>query len=126
MITTSIRCSDFITSIAAANLSHFETWLCLFGHTHLPAIFRANDGRIDTIAAEPGDPIRLDARRALINPGSVGQPRDGIAASAYAILDDREATAEFRRVSYDIGRTQKLMQEAGLPPRLAERLSWGR
>jgi predicted phosphodiesterase len=119
---------EYITSgsVAAANLSHFETWLCLFGHTHLPTIFRANDGRMETIAAEPGDPIRLDARRALINPGSVGQPRDGISTSAYAILDDREATAEFRRVSYDIGLTQKLMQQAGLPPRLAERLSWGR
>jgi predicted phosphodiesterase len=119
---------EYITStaVAAANLSHFETWLCLFGHTHLPTIFRANDGRMETIAAEPGDPVRLDARRALLNPGSVGQPRDGISSSAYAILDDREATAEFRRVTYDIGRTQKLMQKAGLPSRLAERLSWGR
>jgi predicted phosphodiesterase len=114
------------TSTAAANLSHFETWLCLFGHTHLPTIFRANDGRMEIVGAEPGDPIRIDARRALINPGSVGQPRDGIPASAYAILDDREATAEFRRVEYDIGRTQRLMQQAGLPPRLADRLSWGR
>lgn len=114
------------TSIAAANLGYFETWLCLFGHTHLPAIFRAVDSRIEIVGAEPGDPVRLDARRALINPGSVGQPRDGIRASAYAILDDREATAEFRRVEYDIDRTQRLMQDAGLPPRLAERLSWGR
>jgi predicted phosphodiesterase len=119
---------EYITSpaIAAANLGHFETWLCLFGHTHLPVIFRADDGRMGIVGAEPGAPIRLDARRALINPGSVGQPRDGIPASAYAILDDREATAEFRRVEYDIPRTQRLMRERSLPPRLAERLSWGR
>jgi len=119
---------EYIVSpeVAQANLSHFETWLCLFGHTHLPVIFRADDGRMLAIQAQPGLPVRLDARRALINPGSVGQPRDGISTSAYAILDDREATAEFRRVGYDIGRTQALMAVAGLPQRLAERLSWGR
>jgi predicted phosphodiesterase len=119
---------EYIVSpaIAAENLLHFKTWLCLFGHTHLPVIFRADDGRVTALQARPGDPIRLDARRALINPGSVGQPRDGIADSAYAILDDREATAEFRRVAYDIGLTQRLMREADLPPRLADRLSWGR
>jgi predicted phosphodiesterase len=119
---------EYIVSpaIASENLSHFETWLCLFGHTHLPVIFRADDGRVVALEARPGEPTRLDARRALINPGSVGQPRDGISTSAYAILDDREATTEFRRVAYDIARTQRLMTEAGLPPRLAERLSWGR
>ena len=113
-------------TIASENLAHFQTWLCLFGHTHLPIIFRSEESRVLALQAEPGEPVRLDARRALINPGSVGQPRDGIPTSAYAILDDREATAEFRRVPYDIERTQQLMHAAGLPPRLAERLSWGR
>jgi predicted phosphodiesterase len=119
---------EYISSpaVAAANLGSFETWLCLFGHTHLPVIFRAEDGRVEAVAAEPGDPVRLDARRALINPGSVGQPRDGIPASGYAILDDRDATVEFRRIGYEIGRTQRLMLDAGLPSRLAERLAWGR
>jgi len=119
---------EYITSpsVAAANLGSFQTWLCLFGHTHVPAIFRASDGHVEAIAARAGDPVRLDARRALINPGSVGQPRDGIPESAYAILDDREATVEFRRVGYDVGQTQRLMQAAELPPRLAERLAWGR
>lgn len=119
---------EYITSpaVASANLASFETWLCLFGHTHLPIIFRADDGRVDMLPATPGEPIRLDARRALVNPGSVGQPRDGIPASAYAILDDRNATAEFRRVSYDIARTQRLMRDLGLPSRLADRLTWGR
>jgi len=119
---------EYITSpaVAAANLGSFATWLCLFGHTHLPVIFRADDGRVEAVAAEPGDPVRLDARRGLINPGSVGQPRDGIPESGYAILDDREATVEFRRIGYDIARTQGLMREAGLPSRLAERLAWGR
>ncbi len=119
---------EYITSpaVAAANLASFETWLCLFGHTHLPIIFREDGGRIEALPAAPGQPIRLDARRALINPGSVGQPRDGIPASAYVVLDDRNATAEYHRVAYDIGRTQRLMRDAGLPLRLAERLTWGR
>jgi len=119
---------EYITSpsVAAANMASFETWLCLFGHTHLPVIFRDDDGRMEMLPATPGQPTRLDARRALINPGSVGQPRDGIPASAYLVLDDRAATAEFRRVAYDIGRTQRLMREAGLPARLADRLTWGR
>ena len=119
---------EYITStaVAAANLASFRTWLCLFGHTHIPAIFRASDGHVEAISATAGDPVRLDARRALINPGSVGQPRDGIPESAYAILDDRDATVEFHRVAYDIAETQRRMQKLGLPPRLAERLTWGR
>jgi predicted phosphodiesterase len=119
---------EYITStaVAAANLGSFRTWLCLFGHTHIPAIFRASDGHVEAISATAGDPVRLDARRALINPGSVGQPRDGIPESAYAILDDRDATVEFHRVAYDIAETQRRMQKLGLPPRLAERLTWGR
>ena len=119
---------EYITSpaVAAANLGSFRTWLCLFGHTHIPAIFRASDGHVEAISATTGDPVRLDARRALINPGSVGQPRDGIPESSYAILDDREATVEFHRVAYDIAETQRRMHALDLPPRLAERLAWGR
>jgi predicted phosphodiesterase len=119
---------EYITSpsVAAANMASFETWLCTFGHTHLPIIFRADGARVEMLPAIPGEPIRLDARRALLNPGSVGQPRDGIPASAYLILDDRAATAEFHRVAYDIGRTQARMRDVGLPARLSERLTWGR
>ncbi len=119
---------EYITSpaVAAANVGSFETWLCAFGHTHLPIIFRADDTRVEMLPAIPGEPIRLDARRALLNPGSVGQPRDGIPASAYLVLDDRAATAEFHRVAYDIARTQALMRDLGLPSRLSERLTWGR
>ena len=119
---------EYIVSpaVAAVNFGAYATWLCLFGHTHVPVIFRAEDGAAEVIPATAGDPIRLDTRRALINPGSVGQPRDGIPASAYAILDDGASIAEFRRVGYDIDRTQRLMREARLPERLIERLTWGR
>ena len=108
----------------------FETRLCLFGHTHQPVFFHDFDGEIETTPGRPGSRAPIDAAtRVLVNPGSVGQPRDGNPDAAYAIVDvDRsgQALVEFRRVTYDIARTQRLMQEAGLPPRLAERLLHGR
>jgi diadenosine tetraphosphatase ApaH/serine/threonine PP2A family protein phosphatase len=113
-------------SVAAANLDAFETRICLFGHTHLPLIFRTAEQRVETVQATPDTPIRLDGSRMLVNPGSVGQPRDGNPHASYLVLDSESGTVEFRRVAYDIGITQRLMREAGLPPRLAERLSYGR
>jgi diadenosine tetraphosphatase ApaH/serine/threonine PP2A family protein phosphatase len=62
----------------------------------------------------------------MLNPGSVGQPRDGNPASSYLVVDLAAATLEFRRVAYDIERTQALMREARLPTWLVERLSLGR
>ncbi|HTE64909.1 MAG TPA: metallophosphoesterase family protein [Candidatus Binatia bacterium] len=119
---------EYVTGpgVAAANLSAFDTRLCLHGHTHVPVIFSAEDGRIEVVPATPDAPLRLNAGRALVNPGSVGQPRDGNPAASYLVLDTDSGTAEFRRVSYDVGRTQQLMGEVGLPARLAERLSYGR
>jgi predicted phosphodiesterase len=119
---------EYVTSsqLAAANFEAFETRFCLFGHTHLPVIYRAAGEEIDTIAATPDRSISLDGGRAMLNPGSVGQPRDGNPASSYLLLDTDVAIAEFRRVSYDVSLTQRLMREAGLPARLIERLSWGR
>jgi diadenosine tetraphosphatase ApaH/serine/threonine PP2A family protein phosphatase len=119
---------EYVTGpgVAAANLSAFDTRLCLHGHTHVPVIFSAEDGRIDVVPATPDAPVRMNAGRALVNPGSVGQPRDGNPAASYLVLDTDANTAEFRRVTYDVGRTQHLMGEAGLPTRLVERLSYGR
>ena len=123
---------EYITSIgiAAANFEHFDTRLCLFGHTHVPVVYRAVDGAVEGVPGMPGDQLRLGGERTLLNPGSVGQPRDGMPDAAYALLETAPGSAddlvEFRRVRYDIDRTQRLMREAGLPPRLAERLSFGR
>jgi len=66
-----------------------------------------------------------DEGRAILNPGSVGQPRDGDSRAAYAILDTVEATWQVRRVAYPIEITQAHMREAGLPDRLITRLSFG-
>ena len=123
---------EYITGpqIAAANFEQFETRLCLFGHTHLPIAFRAVDGGVEVTVGVPGERLVLGGARALLNPGSVGQPRDGLSDAAYAIVetgDDPAADAiEFRRVRYDIDRTQRQMHELGLPPRLADRLSYRR
>ena len=113
-------------SVAAENLGAFETKLCLFGHTHLPIVFRAGEGEVETVRAAPREPIMLDGQRCLINPGSVGQPRDGNPAASYLLLDPESGSVEFRRVAYEVERTQRLIQDADLPPRLAERLAYGR
>jgi predicted phosphodiesterase len=123
---------EYITgpAIAAANLGAFETRLCLFGHTHLPVAFRAIDSGIDATIGLPGTEARLGSERAMLNPGSVGQPRDGLRDAAYAVLElngsPEDDAFEFRRIAYDIDRTQRLMREAGLPMRLMERLGYGR
>jgi len=123
---------EYITgpAIAAANLEAFATRICLFGHTHLPIVFRAADGAVDVEPGMPGTVAALDGERALLNPGSVGQPRDGVRDAAYGVLEldgtAGDGSFEFRRVRYDIDRTQRLMRAAGLPGRLAERLSYGR
>ncbi|HEY7525495.1 MAG TPA: metallophosphoesterase family protein [Candidatus Limnocylindria bacterium] len=119
---------EYVTDpeVAMANLGSFDTRLCLNGHTHVPVIFRADDGQVRAVAATPGAPISVAAGRALVNPGSVGQPRDGNPAASYLVIDTEAGTAEFRRVSYDVAATQRAMREVDLPPRLAERLSYGR
>ena len=120
---------EYIVSaqVAAANLGAFDTRLCLFGHTHLPVIFAATEeGAIRAVPGTAGETIGIGDGRALVNPGSVGQPRDGNPASSYLILDLDAETAEFRRVTYDVEATQRQMLDAGLPPRLAERLGYGR
>jgi predicted phosphodiesterase len=99
--------------------------LGFFGHTHLMTALIEQQGTISTIAVT--EELELaPGKRYLINPGSVGQPRDGNPDSSYVVLDLDAGDVEFRRVRYDIGRTQQLMREQGLPSWLAERLSHGR
>lgn len=123
---------EYITGpgVAAANFAAYDTRLCLFGHTHVPVAFRSIHGGVEATPGLPGTASQLGEDRALLNPGSVGQPRDGLRDAAYGVLTLNGAPAddsfEFRRVRYDIERTQRLMREAGLPGRLAERLSYGR
>lgn len=110
---------------ARDNLAAFSTPHCLFGHTHLPVAFRTVAAGMAVGIPGDGDRIALDDRRTLCNPGSVGQPRDGIPDAAWAVLDTEGATISWRRTAYDIAATQRSMLALGLPPRLAARLSIG-
>lgn len=118
---------EYLTSapVARANLAAFETAYCLHGHTHLPVTFRDDDGRIEMIAPASGSSIGLDSRRALLNPGSVGQPRDGIPTASYLVIDTERREARWRRAAYDIAATQAAMRAVHLPARLVERLDYG-
>ena len=112
--------------VAGANLASFETRLCLHGHTHVPVVYRADGSQVEAVPAVPGLPLSIETGRLLVNPGSVGQPRDGNPAASYLVVDTSDQTAQFHRVTYDVVATQRLMRDAGLPPRLAERLTYGR
>ena len=119
---------EYVTSaaVAAASMGAFETRICLFGHTHFPMVYAQDDDGMRETIGTPGPATALPGGRLMLNPGSVGQPRDGDPASAYLLVDLDAQTLEFRRVPYDIERTQALMREARLPTWLAERLSHGR
>jgi predicted phosphodiesterase len=110
---------------AEATLDLAGTSLVLVGHSHaaLAAVERA--GAIEGGLAEAGGELDLRGGRALLNPGSVGQPRDGDPRAAYLLLDLDSRRASFRRVEYDIARTQADMQALGLPEALAARLALG-
>ncbi|MBK8022855.1 MAG: metallophosphoesterase family protein [Chloroflexi bacterium] len=113
--------------IAADNFDHFETPYCLVGHTHQPVIYERVQSNGDTVAVQPtyGKKRLLNGRRQIINPGSVGQPRDANPDAAYAILDVETNVWEHRRVSYNISAVQTRMRAVGMPERLVVRLEHG-
>ncbi|MFQ5614241.1 MAG: metallophosphoesterase family protein [Anaerolineae bacterium] len=116
-------------TIAQMNFEHFNTPYCLVGHTHSPVIFIAGEDPQAQCQAEiptPNNgPVPLGQRRLIVNPGSVGQPRDGDARAAYGILDTEKGTFEHRRVTYPIGKTQEQMKEQDFPARLVNRIAFG-
>jgi diadenosine tetraphosphatase ApaH/serine/threonine PP2A family protein phosphatase len=104
--------------------------LCLFGHTHYPVTFEWSEAdAVDTVgpATEAESALALKARsKYLLNPGSVGQPRDGDPRAAYAIVDVKKKCVELIRVMYPIQEAQSKVARAGLPEVLAHRLAVGR
>jgi diadenosine tetraphosphatase ApaH/serine/threonine PP2A family protein phosphatase len=115
----------FSGPVAEASFRSFATAHCLVGHTHVPLVFREDDGAVEALSPSPKSQLKLDARRTILNPGSVGQPRDGDPRACGMILDTDAMTAEWHRVDYPITTTQERMRSAGLPRRLVERLSRG-
>jgi diadenosine tetraphosphatase ApaH/serine/threonine PP2A family protein phosphatase len=100
--------------------------VCFFGHTHRRALwYRDIRGKV-ALRQIPATKLRLSPNEHyLINPGSVGQPRDGNPEAAYAIFDDQEFSIHFKSAPYDIGGAQRRILAAGLPTFLAERLAQG-
>ncbi len=120
---------EYVDTVAVArtNIAHFTSTVCFVGHTHVPMRFAYHpDGMVEfdhmprgtTVVIRPGT-------RYIINPGSVGQPRDQNPQAAYALWDTETNILRFERIGYDIRATQKQMQQAGLPSPLTERLSLG-
>jgi predicted phosphodiesterase len=99
--------------------------LVLVGHSHVALQIALSGEEISGGAAPDGTELALDGVQALLNPGSVGQPRDSDPRAAYLLLDLDTRRASFRRVEYDVTRTQQEMREAGLPELLAARLELG-
>jgi diadenosine tetraphosphatase ApaH/serine/threonine PP2A family protein phosphatase len=114
------------TLVARLNLAYFKTPWCFVGHSHFQAVFQYHAGN-DDLSIEvprPGETYEL-RERAILNPGSVGQPRDRDPRAAYAIYNPEMHTWVPHRVEYDIKSVQKKILSAGLPARHAERLAGG-
>lgn len=114
-------------SIAALNFPHFETPYCFVGHTHQPVIYTAddNEGAAQSALPQYNEPYALNGRRQIINPGSIGQPRDQNPDAAYGILDMTSGIFEHRRIPYNIAEVQSRMIDHRLPERLITRLEHG-
>ncbi len=120
---------DYVQSFdeAVESLAAVPAQFVLCGHTHVPML--AVDGPESARGLqriEPGVPYALSGKRALLNPGSVGQPRDGDPRAASMLIDTESWTATWLRTPYDIERAQLAITGAGLPRELAARLSRGR
>jgi predicted phosphodiesterase len=119
---------EYLLSVSSAreNFTCFKSPYCLVGHSHLPSIFRqteTGDASFSPFLDYIG--LTLGKSRLIINPGSVGQPRDSDPRASYAILDDETKMFRLYRVNYDIELTQLKMKEHNLPVRLVSRLGRG-
>jgi predicted phosphodiesterase len=110
---------------AATTFMLTEEPLVLVGHSHAALQIALRETMLEGGLAPNGTELELSDGRWLLNPGSVGQPRDGDPRAAFLLLDLEEQRASFRRVAYDIELTQSEMRDAGLPEALIERLAIG-
>jgi len=114
----------FTPEDARPSLGRLKGAIGFFGHSHRPGFFRLRDGRVTLV---PGEKIRLEpGDRLLVNPGSVGQPRDRDSRASFAVGEREAGTVEIVRVDYPVGKAQEKIRKAGLPAWLADRLALGR
>ncbi len=111
---------------ARANFACFDTRFCFVGHSHVPLVFRRDEAG-NCIVERLSDKVSVGAHRdrLIINPGGVGQPRDGDPRASYAVYDSNDHTIYHYRVEYDIAATQREMMECQLPLSLVFRLGGG-
>lgn len=114
------------TGVAMENLAFFQSPYCLTGHSHIPAIFKYAEDSCTLSQFLPDIGLALGKNRLIINPGGLGQPRDGDPRASYAIYDSDTKLVKLYRTIYDIGATQAKMLKAGLPIRLVDRLNYGK
>jgi predicted phosphodiesterase len=114
------------TEDARHNMGSFSTKYCLVGHTHVPVVYKFSrkDEHVQMTIPQAGQVIKLSPRL-ILNPGSVGQPRDHNSNASYAILDSSTSSWELLRVPYNYRLVQKMIIDAGLPVRNAARLEGG-
>ena len=112
-------------SQAVATFQLLTTPYCLVGHSHYPFICVENGGMPMFLPLPEGGQVPLDSQRCIVNPGSVGQPRDRDPRASYAIFDNDGTFIAHYRVEYDIAATQNKMRRAGLPQYLIDRLAHG-
>jgi diadenosine tetraphosphatase ApaH/serine/threonine PP2A family protein phosphatase len=118
---------EYVTStpVARAGIAAMETPSGLHGHTHVPIAYLEDDGQLETMSPGAGSTVAFGPHRVLLNPGSVGQPRDGIPTASWLVLDTAAGTATWNRTAYDVGAVQRAMEAVGLPERLVARLAYG-
>jgi predicted phosphodiesterase len=113
--------------IAAINFGFYDTRICFLGHTHIQLYIteEAANSNIQPKQPRDGEIIDVSQERIMINPGSVGQPRDGDPRAGCAVFDTEAMTVTFRRIPYDVEMTQQQLRNEGLPESLIMRLSMG-
>lgn len=118
---------DYVLSEQVALISILETTapLVLVGHSHVALGIGWDDAELTGGLAPEGTELELGARRWLLNPGSVGQPRDGDPRAAWLLVDEAAGRASFRRVTYPVAETQAAIRDRRLPAVLASRLAHG-
>jgi len=113
------------TSLARENFTFFKSKYCLIGHSHAPLVFKDEDGSCSLGQLSTNIGLALGKSRLIINPGGVGQPRDGDPRASYAIYDSESRLIRLYRIPYDISATQDKMMQHKLPIRLVVRLNYG-
>jgi diadenosine tetraphosphatase ApaH/serine/threonine PP2A family protein phosphatase len=121
---------EYIASLSVARdnlaaLGEVGATVGFHGHTHVPIALHADGDRVVAIRPNDGDEVALGDGPILVNPGSVGQPRDGNPKASWLVFDSAGRTCTWHRTAYDIAAVQGAMRAVNLPPRLAARLSDG-